>query len=113
MDPGARPHRVIIQRAITTTGTLGGETKTWHQHAVGWARVRHGSGQERREAAQENAAVSSTFEFDWNPTMAAVLPTDRLYVFGTVWDIASAVTIGGNRDVHITATANLDAEIDS
>lgn len=112
-DPGRRPHLVIIQRAVTSTGSLGGQTRTWHESARGWARVSYGPGQERREAAQENASVAATFEFDWSPAIAGTLPTDRLYVFDTVWDIASAVVIGGNRDVHITAMANLDEELDS
>lgn len=110
---GERPHFVTIQRATTAVDDYGGETKTWHTLATGWAAVRYGTGQERREAAQENAAVAATFEFDWNPTVAAIRPTDRLYCFDTVWDVASAVIIGGNSEVHVTTTANLDAEIDS
>jgi len=112
-QPGERPHFVTIQRAAISTDDYGGETKTWHTHATGYAAVRYGTGQERREAAQENAAVAATFEFDWSPTLAAVRPTDRLYCFDTIWDVASAVVIGSNRDVHISTLANLDAEIDS
>lgn len=111
--PGDRPHLVIIQRAVSVEDDHGGETRTWHELTRGWARIRYGTSQERREAAQENATQAATFEFDWTPTLAAVLPTDRGYVFDTVWDISSAVTIGGNREVHITLIANLDAEIDS
>lgn len=112
-QPGERPHYVRIQRKTVTTDDYGGETATWHDHAAGYAAVRYGPGQERREAAQENASVAATFEFDWNPTVASTRPTDRLYCFDTVWDVASAVTIGANSEVHITALANLDAEIDS
>ena len=113
MKAGDRPHLVRIQRATTATDDYGQGEQTWHDLATGWARVRYGTGQERREAAQENASQAATFEFDWNPTLAAVKPSDRLYVFDTVWDVASAVTIGGNREVHITAVANLEAVIDS
>lgn len=112
-DPGERPHLVTIQRAVTATDDYGGETQTWHMHTTGWARVRYGTGQERREAAQENASLAATFEFDWTPTLAALKPTDRLNVFDTVWDVASTFVIGGNKEVHITAVANLDAEVDS
>lgn len=112
-QPGERPHYVLIQRAVTSADDYGGETKTWHTQATGYAAVRYGTGQERREAAQENASQAATFEFDWSPTLSAVQPTDRLYCFDTVWDVASAVVVGANRDVHITAIANLDAEIDS
>lgn len=113
-DPGARPHLVRIQRATVSEDTYGGETKTWHDHATGYARLSHGTNQERREAAQENASQVATFDFDWNPTIAATLPSDRLYVFSTVWDIVSAVVVGGNRAVNITAIANLNAvDVDS
>jgi head-tail adaptor len=110
---GERPHLVTIQRAVTVTDDYGGESKTWHELATGYARLSYGTGQERREAAQENASQAATFEFDWSPTIAAVKPSDRLYCFDTVWDVASAVTIGANEEVHITAVANLEAEIDS
>lgn len=110
---GERPHLVIVQQAVTVTDDYGGETKTWHEIARAYARVRYGAGQERREAAQESASIAATFEFDWAPVLAAMRPTDRLYCFDTVWDVASAVTIGENSDVHVTAIANLEAVVDS
>lgn len=110
---GERPHLVTIQRATTTTDTYGHEIKTWHDHATGWVRLRYGTGQERREAAQENASQTVTAEFDWNPTLAAVTTEDRLNLFDTAWDITSNIVVGANEEVHITAVANLNAEIDS
>jgi SPP1 family predicted phage head-tail adaptor len=112
-DPGKRPHFVTIQRATATDDGYGGEVRTWHDHATGWARLRYGTGQERREAAQENASQTVTAEFDWNPTLAAVTTEDRLSLFDTVWDITSNIVVGGNDEVHITAVANLNAEVDS
>lgn len=112
-DPGERPHLVTIQRATVATDDYGGEVRTWHDHATGWAKIAYGTGQERREAAQENASQTATFMFDWNPTLAAVTTKDRLEIFSTVWDITGNVTIGINRESHITAVANLNAEIDS
>jgi head-tail adaptor len=112
-DPGQRDHLVIVQRATTTADDYGTKVSTWHEYARGYARIRYGSAQERREAAQENAAQTATFELDWNPTVAGTRPRDRLYVFDTVWDVVSAVVIGHQREVHITAVANLEAEIDS
>jgi head-tail adaptor len=110
---GERPQYVVVQRKTVSVDDYGQEIATWHDLATGYAAILYGSGQERREAAQENATVAATFDFDWNPTLAAVRPTDRLLCFDVVWDVASAVVIGANRDVHITTTANLDAEIDS
>jgi head-tail adaptor len=113
-DPGQKPHLVSIQQAVAATDDYGGETLTWHTSATAWAEVLYGTGQERREAAQENASQTATFIFDWGPTTtAAIRPTWRLYCFDTVWDVASAVVVGANREVHVTAVANLDAAIDS
>lgn len=112
-DPGERPHLVTVQRKTVATDDYGGETATWHTLTTAYARIRHGTGQERREAAQEAASQAATFEFDWNPTLAAVKPADRLYVFDIVWDIASVAVIDGNREVHMAAVANLEAAVDS
>ncbi len=112
-DPGQRPHFITVERATTTQGELGGLEYTWHAIATGWAAIRWGSGQERREGAQENANLPATFELDWTPALAAVRPTDRLNFMEKSWDVSSAVVIGINRDVHLTAVANLDAEVDS
>src|SRR5688572_30857963 len=106
-DPGERSHLIVIQRATAATDDHGGETLTWHEHARAWARLRYGTGAERREAAQERAAQVCTFECDWTPTLAAVAMTDRILVFGLAWDIASKAIVGGNREVHFTAVANM------
>lgn len=112
-DPGERPHLLTIQRATVTQDDYKSEVRTWHTYATGWAKVAYGTGQERREAAQENANQTATFMFDWSPALAGVTAKDRLYVFDTVWDITGNVVIGGNRECHLTAVANLDAVIDS
>lgn len=113
MKAGRRPHLVTIQRATITPDDYKNEVRTWHTHATAYARISYGTGAERREAAQENANQTATFEFDWNPTLAGVTAKDRLSAFDTVWDITGTVTIGANRESHITAVANLDAEPDS
>jgi hypothetical protein len=112
-QPGERPHLVTVQRSITVADDYGGETKTWHTLATAYALIQHGTGQERREAAQKNASQAATFVFDWNPTLAAVKPVDRLFCFGVVWDIANVATYGANEEVAMTAVANLEAVVDS
>lgn len=100
-DPGQRPHLVIIQRQGAETDD--GYTKqpgAWAEYTRGWARVRYGTAAERREAAQEAASRTATFEFDWTPTLQAVEPTDRLVAFDTAWDISDAAVIGINRDLN-------------
>lgn len=111
-DPGQRHHLIVIQRQGAETDD--GYTKrpgAWADYARAWARIRYGTSAERREAAQERASRTATFECDWSPTLAAVKPTDRLIVFDTAWDISDAAVMGSNREVHITAVANLEAEV--
>lgn len=112
MDPGERFHLVTIQRATVTSNDYGDEIRNWGDIGTAYAAILYGSGQERRDAAQENATQAATFNFDWNPTVAGIRPTDRLICFDTAWDVYSAVVIGGNREVHVTAVANLDEEPD-
>lgn len=112
-DPGQRPHLVLVQRRGAEVDD--GYTKQpggWDPYTRGYARIRYGTAAERREAAQDAATQAATFEFDWSPKLAAVLPSDRLVVFGTAWDITSAVVIGMQEEVHITAIADLDAAVE-
>lgn len=111
-DPGKRPHLVVIQRRGAETDD--GYTKqpgAWDHYVTAWARVRYGTAAERREAAQEAASRTATFEFDWTPDLQAVTSSERLVIFDTAWDISDAAVIGINREVHITAVANLEAEV--
>lgn len=108
MDPGARPHLVVIERNTPTTDGLGQETPVWAEYHQAWARVRYGTSAERREAAAEAATQVATLEFDWSPELAAVTAEDRMLFNGFAWDIVSAVLIGGNREVHVTAIAIVD-----
>lgn len=111
-DPGQRPHLIVIQRR--GAGADDGYTTqpgAWAEYARAWARIRYGTAAERREAAQESASRVATFECDWSSILQAVKSTDRLIAFDTGWDISDAAVIGGNKEVHITAVANLEAEV--
>lgn len=112
-DPGQRHHLLTFQRATVAPDDYGGEDKTWHEITTAWALIRYGTGQERREAAQEAAVQAITAECDWAPTLAAVVATDRFILFETAWDITSKAIIGANKEVHFTAVANPEAPIDS
>lgn len=111
-DPGQRHCLIVIQRQGAETDD--GYTKlpgAWADYARAWARVSYGTSAERREAAQERASRTATFECDWSPALALVKSTDRLIAFDTGWDVTDAAVIGGNREVHITAVANLEAMV--
>jgi head-tail adaptor len=101
-DPGQRDSLVTFQRGTPTGDDYGGETISWATLTTAYARVRYGTGQERREAAQESAAQAATFECDWNPTLAGVLLTDRISWDGDFWDITSRSPLGHN-EIHFAA----------
>lgn len=101
-DPGLRESLVTFQRGTPTTDNYGGETIVWATHTTAYAYVRYGTGQERREAAQEGAAQAATFECDWNATLAGVLLTDRISWDGDFWDITSRSPLGHN-EIHFAA----------
>ena len=111
-DPGKRPHLIFFQRrgAASDDGYTN-QPGAWAEQTRAWAQVRYGTGAERREAAQERASQSATFECDWSPALEAILMTDRIVIFDTAWDIKGKATIGGNKEIHFTGVANLDAVV--
>lgn len=108
MTAGARNRRVTLQRFTATESEMGGDVEAWTDYTTAFARVLHGSGQERREAAQESASVAATFYVLRNPLTAALNPKDRI-VWGGNWDIVSAVpSLQFNREIEITAIRAAD-----
>ena len=102
MDPGQRDRLITIQRGTPTGDDYGGETIVWATLTTAWARIRFGTGQERREAAQERAVQSATFECEWSATLAAVLITDRISFESEAWDIVSKAPLG-HKEIHFAA----------
>lgn len=101
MGAGRRDGNVIIERGTPTTDDYGGEMISWATFATAWANINYGTGQERREAAQESASVSATFQVLANTETRDITTTDRINFEG-IWDIVSAVP---NRRKYIDITA--------
>ena len=108
MKAGPRDERILIQTKTTTEDDYGGEVETWTDYAAEFAEYKPGTGQERREAAQESASLVATFRVLDNPKTRSVAPgTHRISYDGAFWDITSAVRLG--RDGReITAIRNAD-----
>lgn len=104
MRSGPRNRLITIERATTTIDDYGGEVSTWEAYAEAYAEVRFGTGQERREAAQESATAAATFRVLDNPQTRAVTTRDRIQFDGAAWDITSNVPLGLNEGREITAT---------
>jgi len=69
-----------------------------------WAEVRFGTGQERREAAQESASVPAVFIMLANPVTRSLVPTDTLRFDGADYDISSSVPGRDRSEWQVTAT---------
>jgi head-tail adaptor len=103
MRAGPRNRLIVFERvgAATDTG-LRSKAGAFAEHARAWAEVSFGRGDERRQAAQENASAPATFRTLWNPTLATVTAKDRIN-YGGYWDITSIAPLGLNEGIEFTA----------
>lgn len=97
---------ITVQRATVTTDDYGGETPNWADHQQGWARVRFGSAQEKRTAAQEGGEQSATFELIPTTALLAVTLRDRIQFDGGDWDITEVAPLERNL-IRFTATRSV------
>lgn len=103
-------HPIRIERLGAGVNDYGEEIGDWTLLAAVRAQVLHGRGQERREAAIEQASVPATFRIRRGGPASGVTAKDRirfdpLGVTGAespVWDIQSIVPLG-NDGIEITA----------
>ena len=102
MNTLERDQLISFERATVVVDEYGGETSTFTELTKAWAQVRWGSGQERREAAQEQATQAATFVCDPNPTLSTVQVTDRIQFQGVAWDITGIGPIRRSQ-IHFTA----------
>lgn len=109
---GKRPHRIVIQRKTVTEDAMGGEIPTWSEWTTDYSEIVYGGGREQREAAQESAAQTASFEVLSHSKTRAISVADRLCYPVTdpdpanwpVWDIQAANETGFHEGVLITAT---------
>lgn len=99
----SRLDQIVVERATVVSDDYGADTQTWTPYYSGFADVLMGSGQERREAAQERASQTATFILVWSPLTAAIRPSDRVQFEG-VWDVTGvAEGRGFRRQIQVTA----------
>ena len=107
---------IALERRGTATDDLGTEVGTWTLLARTRAQVSYGTGQERRQAAQEQASMTATFRVRRSSVTAALaplgdrvrfdpsatLPADPIPADFPAWDITSVAPF--ERDaIDITA----------
>lgn len=107
MTAGRRNRLISVERATVTTDDYGGEVQTWGDYAIALAEVLFGTGQERRQAAQEGGTQVATFIVVWSPELAATKLIDRIQGMGAAWNITSVVPIGLGKEIHFTATRSI------
>ncbi|MES2902823.1 MAG: head-tail adaptor protein [Pseudomonadota bacterium] len=105
MTAGKRNRLISIVRMGGATTNDYGETTGGSDQviATAFAEVLFGTGQERREAAQEAGSQAITVIVAWTPTLAATKLTDRVQALSAAWDITSVVPVGLNKEIHLTA----------
>jgi SPP1 family predicted phage head-tail adaptor len=90
--PSATERRYAISfiAPVVTTDEYNEPVEDWDEPttlATVRARVRFGSSQEQRQAAQESASQTATFECVRSATLDAVTVKDRIQYDGSDWDI--------------------------
>lgn len=100
-----RTELIWFERATITEDEHGGEILTWPgtYFATRRARVRFGTSQEKREAAQETATQTATFECVRSSTLLNVTMKDRIIYMGRAWDIVENAPLD-TATIRFTAT---------
>lgn len=93
MIRGAFDRFITVRRAVVVADEYGGETQTWADLENAWARVRFGLAQEKREAAQQSASQTATFEVIPTQALLGVRSTDRIAFDGSDWDIVEVAPL--------------------
>lgn len=101
-----RTELIVIQRATATTNEYNEAEETWATYATRRVRVRFGTAQEKREAAQEGGVQTATFECERSSTLDAVTLKDRISYLNSFWDLTEIAPLD-RKTIRFTATRNV------
>jgi hypothetical protein len=89
MRAGQRTELIVFQRVATTENDYGEPVPAGIPTEIAQrrARVRFGTAQEKREAAQEGGTQSATFECVRSTVLDGILLTDSISYLGSSWDL--------------------------
>jgi head-tail adaptor len=107
MGAGDRSYRVIFQRAMTIDDDYGQPIETWADYVVATSRVRFGTAQEKREAAQESASQAATFECLRSTKVDGVTLLDRISFDGSYWDLTERAPLD-RKTIRFTGIRSLE-----
>lgn len=105
---GQRTELIVFQRASTSEDTYGQQVLTWPGTTLATrrARVRFGTAQEQREAAQEGGVQTATFECESSSALRAVTLKDRISYLGSDWDLTEIAPLD-RKIIRFTGTRAL------
>lgn len=103
LPSGERTELVEFERSTETTNEYNEPVLTWSSYATRWAKVRFGTAQEKRYAAQEGGVQSATFECLRSPTLEAVTLKDRISYLGSGWDLTEIAPLD-RKTIRFTGT---------
>lgn len=107
MTAGQRTELIVFERATVTEDTYGQPIETsWATYATRRARVRFGTAQEQRQAAQEGGTQAASFECISSATLKAVTLKDRISYLSSYWDITEIAPLD-RKTIRFTATRTL------
>lgn len=105
---GQRTELIVFQRATISEDAYGQSVQTWPGTTVATrrARVRFGTAQEKREAAQESGVQTATFECESSSTLRTITLKDRISYLGSAWDLTEIAPLD-RKTIRFTATRAL------
>jgi head-tail adaptor len=103
---GQRTELIVFQRSTATTSDYNETEPTWGTYATRRARVRFGTAQEKREAAQEGGVQAATFECERSTTLDAVTLKDRISYLNSFWDLTEVAPLD-RKTIRFTGTRTL------
>lgn len=92
MKQGPLNRRIAVERqSAPVDDGYTTQPGAWAPYCSAWANVVFGKGEERRQAAQEEASLTATFRVRANAKTDAIATTDRIQFDGAAWNISSNV----------------------
>lgn len=101
-----RTEAIFFHRGTPSEDEYGEQIMAWNELYQRRARVRYGTAQEKREAAQEGGVQSATFECVRSAELDGITLKDRIYFDGSDWDIVERAPLD-RKTIRFTATRTL------
>lgn len=106
MSATQRTELIVFERATFTTNDNNEQIPSWATYATRRARVRFGTAQEKREAAQEGGVQAASFECINSSVLRSVTLKDRISYLSSSWDLTEIAPLD-RKTIRFTGTRTL------